>query len=167
MDLAPPPLPPKTRRSPPSAPSATVLDCLTSYPEDNHSPGHIVKIHINPDNKPSNNVICEVAPCIRVTVNKDMVRNDEAMVETPPQEPAFFFYNTFNCAVMSSGQVSLCWLINISFNKKQISRYRPVILSILGHAATWTAHRPPCPRKRTIHQECRSLWSSITRGRRV
>jgi hypothetical protein len=104
VGLAPPPLPAKTRRSPPASsatvPSAT-SDVYGAYPDqvngDRSQSSHVVKIRINPDE----NVICDVAPCIRISVNTpEMIPNGDAASE---RSTAYFFYN---CAVMSSGQVS-------------------------------------------------------------
>lgn len=101
-DLVPPPLPPKTRRSPPDS-SATVLpDSSDVYTvDDNHSTSHVVKIRINPKVPVSDDVICDVAPCIRISVNNPEMIPATAMVDTSPSSSAYFFYN-----VMSSGQVS-------------------------------------------------------------
>ncbi|RZC40039.1 hypothetical protein BDFB_002332 [Asbolus verrucosus] len=102
LGLAPPPLPPKTRRSPPE-PSATVLNSdVFAYPEVNgaQSQSHVVKIRINPEE----NVICDVAPCIRISVNNpDMIQTTAMADASSERSTAYFFYN---CAVMSSGQVS-------------------------------------------------------------
>lgn len=101
-DLVPPPLPPKTRRSPPDS-SATVLsDSSDVYTvDDNHSTSHVVKIRINPKTSHTDDVICNVAPCIRISVNNPDMIPASAMVDTSPSSSAYFFYN-----VMSSGQVS-------------------------------------------------------------
>ncbi|KAJ3658974.1 hypothetical protein Zmor_010684 [Zophobas morio] len=103
VGIAPPPLPPKTRRSPPAS-SATVQpsDVFSTFPEQvgtDHSPSHVVKIRINPDE----NVICDVAPCIRISVNSEMIPNNGMVDASPDRSAAYFFYN---CGVMSSGQIS-------------------------------------------------------------
>lgn len=131
---APPPLPPKTRRSPPA--SATVLtntgaDVFTyRFPEVQQSQpdlsntsentgSHVVKIRINPQEKQPviqeavSSVVCEISPCIRISVNSDseMIQRNtmsESFIKTSPERNnPYFFCGPFNCGtVMSSGQVS-------------------------------------------------------------
>lgn len=95
---------------------------------------HVVKILINPENDTTtvvnsdsdisdkninsdkdkhnggNAVICEVAPCIRISLNSesDMIQknnntNTEKMNE---MQGNYFYYSAYNYGVMSSGQVS-------------------------------------------------------------
>lgn len=98
----PPPLPPKTRRSPPGA---TVLSyslkdssefntsCINANViEDKRT--HVVKIQINPKD---DDVTCVIQPCIRINVNQ----NTDNMVQN---QDNYFFYDQFN--IMSSGQIS-------------------------------------------------------------
>lgn len=101
-DLVPPPLPPKTRRSPPEVSTTVLSDSSEVYNvDDNHSTSHVVKIRINPKSSVTDDVICNVAPCIRISVNNPEMIPASAMVDTSPSSSAYFFYN-----VMSSGQVS-------------------------------------------------------------
>lgn len=135
---APPPLPPKTRRSPPTS-TTTVLNGTAaevftySFPEvysigqsevstsAEITDNHVVKIRIKPheseiqsqESPPS--VVCEVSPCIRISVNtseQDMIQRNtitESFMKTNTERTntPYFFCGPFNCStVMSSGQVS-------------------------------------------------------------
>lgn len=88
--IAPPPLPPKMRRSPPER-AATVL-------ANNQS--HVVKIRINPT---KTSVMCDVAPRISISVNAEgeMIQKNNTMEVEGERNPYFYFGS-----YMSSGQVS-------------------------------------------------------------
>lgn len=125
--FGPPPLPPKTRRSPPD--SATVLSSSTAdvfgytVPEvhTGHSQicstgttsgNHVVKIRINPEDASVNStgdagVVCEISPCIRISVNSNETEMIQNNITESANSNAYFYYNPFNCGtVISSGQVS-------------------------------------------------------------
>lgn len=85
--IAPPPLPPKMRRSPPE--SATVLA------EDSR---HVVKIRINPTKS------CDAAPRISISVNSEMIQ--KGAMEAEAERGPYFFFGGYNCSGMASGQVS-------------------------------------------------------------
>ncbi|XP_065159186.1 LOW QUALITY PROTEIN: glutaredoxin domain-containing cysteine-rich protein CG31559-like [Atheta coriaria] len=123
--FGPPPLPPKTRRSPPD--TTTVLASQpdvfahqeTSIASTASSPGsHVVKIRINPE-AGSLPTTCGISaslrsfaldepssPCIRINLHSEneMIQN---VGIADSSSPAYFYYSPFNCgAIMSSGQVS-------------------------------------------------------------
>lgn len=100
--IAPPPLPPKMRRSPPER-TATVL----ADSQENHHQNHVVKIRINPTKTEIASVTCDVAPRISISVNSDgdMIQKSNAM-EVEGERSPYFFFGSYNCNVMSSGQVS-------------------------------------------------------------
>lgn len=77
--MAPPPLPPKTRRSPPAYRTSTVLDAVQN---------HVVKIRINPDSFGSRSCVS--------------VNGDDMIQKTDP----YFYFGGYNCGLISSGQVS-------------------------------------------------------------
>lgn len=91
--IAPPPLPPKMRRSPPER-AATVLP---------NSQNHVVKIRINPTKTEIASVTCDVAPRISINVNADgdMIQKSNAM-EVEGERSPYFYFGSY----MSSGQVS-------------------------------------------------------------
>lgn len=118
VSFAPPPLPPKTRRSPPEE-EATVNGSVSADDRTNnflevregHSStesteiatnsvgNHVVKIRINPSLEVSESN----SPCIRISVNsEDMnVATMSDCTATP-----YFHYGPYNSSIMSSGQVS-------------------------------------------------------------
>lgn len=100
MALA-PPLPPKTRRSPPGptvlAESAADYRYQHQIRETPSPQSHVVKIRINPSD-------CERVPGISINVNSDMIQKNNMDAETE-RNPYFYFAN-YNCNIISSGQVS-------------------------------------------------------------
>lgn len=92
--IAPPPLPPKMRRAPPE-PATVLADTQQS---------HVVKIRINPT---KTSVVCDVAPRISISVNAEgeMLQKGNTM-EVEGERSPYFYFGSYNCNVMSSGQVS-------------------------------------------------------------
>ncbi|GJQ77335.1 hypothetical protein Trydic_g20750 [Trypoxylus dichotomus] len=121
VSFAPPPLPPKTRRSPLSEEEATVNRSASAddrasnnflEAREGHSSAastgtttnsignHVVKIRINPSVEvPETNN----APCVRISVNSEDT-NIGTMSECTATP--FFYYGPYNSSIMSSGQVS-------------------------------------------------------------
>lgn len=117
VSFAPPPLPPKTRRSPPE--ETTVNESVSADDRSNnfldiregHSSttsteittnsvgNHVVKIRINP----SVEVTETSNPCVRISVNSEDI-NVPTMSECTATP--FFYYGPYNSSIMSSGQVS-------------------------------------------------------------
>lgn len=100
--IAPPPLPPKMRRSPPERTTTVLADS-----QENHHQSHVVKIRINPTKSEIASVTCDVAPRISISVNSegDMIQKSNGM-EVEGERSPYFFFGSYNCNVMSSGQVS-------------------------------------------------------------
>lgn len=104
--IAPPPLPPKMRRSPPER-AATVLAENHQKPQQHQQQSHVVKIRINPTKTEIASVTCDVSPRISISVNSDgeMIQKGNAM-EVEGERSPYFYFGTYNCNVISSGQVS-------------------------------------------------------------
>lgn len=102
--IAPPPLPPKMRRSPPERTTTVLADSQDNH---HHHQSHVVKIRINPMKSEIASVTCDVAPRISISVNSegDMIQKSNAM-EVEGERNPYFFFGSYNCNVMSSGQVS-------------------------------------------------------------
>lgn len=99
--IAPPPLPPKMRRSPPDR-TATVL---ADSQDNHHHQSHVVKIRINPT---KTEIVGDVEPRISISVNSaDMIQKSNGGMEMMEGERnPYFYFGSYNCNVMSSGQVS-------------------------------------------------------------
>lgn len=98
--IAPPPLPPKMRRSPPERTTTVLADS-----QENHHQSHVVKIRINPTKTEIAGVTCDASPRISISVNSDMIHKSNAM-EVEGERNPYFYFGSYNCNVMSSGQVS-------------------------------------------------------------
>lgn len=96
MALA-PPLPPKTRRSPPGPTVLAESAADYDYQREIQPQSHVVKIRINPSD-------CRRVPGISINVNPDMIQKGSMDAETE-RNPYFYFAN-YNCNIISSGQVS-------------------------------------------------------------
>lgn len=101
--IAPPPLPPKMRRSPPERTTTVLADSQQNH----HQNSHVVKIRINPTKTEIASVTCDVTPRISISVNSDgdMIQKGTAM-EVESERSPYFFFGSYNCNVISSGQVS-------------------------------------------------------------
>lgn len=122
LGCAPPPT-----SSPPTVPAKSVASGsllvrqqTNSFSEEcGRQKNHVVKILINPKgaadqasqnadlaprDRQTDSVVCDVAPCVRISVNSDseMIEN-HTMSET---SSSFFCYGSYNCGVKSSGQIS-------------------------------------------------------------
>ncbi|KAK9870836.1 hypothetical protein WA026_009801 [Henosepilachna vigintioctopunctata] len=129
LGVQPPPLPPKSRKSPPASGATVLTNCIIQddyshnirfsntlgTQQESKANTHVVKIQINPSQETfangstgSTSVTCVVQPCIKISVNTsegEMIQN-KTMVDSSTETSGFYFYDQFHGSVMSSGQIS-------------------------------------------------------------